>query len=121
MISLSLVMMLFFCSVALAEENTTRAVTVSDDLGRMVRMAETPERIVSLSPSNTEILFALGLGDRVVGATKYCNYPSLVKELKDNGNIEVVGGYVDPDIEMILTLHPDLVLADPVIESSQTS
>jgi len=110
-IILSLVMLLFFCSVTLAEENTTRAVTVTDDLGRTVSVIGTPERIVSLSPSNTEILFALGLGDRVVGATKYCNYPPLVKELKDNGKIEVVGGYVDPDIERILTLHPDLVLA----------
>ena len=108
---LSLVMLLFFCSVTLAEENTTRAVTVTDDLGRAVRVAETPVRIVSLSPSNTEILFALGLGDRVVGATKYCNYPPLVKELKDSGKVEVVGGYVEPDIERILTLHPDLVLA----------
>jgi iron complex transport system substrate-binding protein len=110
-IILSLVMLLFFCSVTLAEENTTSAVTVTDDLGRAVSVIGTPERIVSLSPSNTEILFVLGLGDIVVGATKYCNYPPLVKELKDNGKIEVVGGYVDPDIEKILTLHPDLVLA----------
>ena len=110
-IILSLVMLLFFCSVTLAEENTTSSVTVTDDLGRTVSVAETPARIVSLSPSNTEILFALGLGDRVVGATKYCNYPPLVKELKDSGKIEVVGGYVEPDIERILTLHPDLVLA----------
>jgi iron complex transport system substrate-binding protein len=108
---LSLVVLLFFCSVTLAEENTTSSVTVADDLGRVVSVAKTPDRIVSLSPSNTEILFALGLGDRVVGATKYCNYPPLVKELKDSGKIEVVGGYVDPDIERILTLHPDLVLA----------
>ncbi|MCX6676648.1 MAG: cobalamin-binding protein [Methanothrix sp.] len=108
---LSLVVLLFFCSVTLAEENTTSAVTVTDDLGRAVSVAETPARIVSLSPSNTEILFALGLGDRVVGATKYCNYPPLMKEQKDSGKIEVVGGYADPDIERILTLHPDLVLA----------
>jgi iron complex transport system substrate-binding protein len=114
---LSLVMLLFFCTATLAEENTTSAVTVTDDLGRTVSVAKTPERIVSLSPSNTEILFALGLGDRVVGATKYCNYPPLVKELKDNGKIEVVGGYVDPDIERILTLHPDLVLAFPPLSS----
>lgn len=108
---LSLVVLLFFCTTTLAEKNTTSAVTVADDLGRAVRVAETPARIVSLSPSNTEILFALGLGDRVVGATKYCNYPPLVKELKDSGKVEVVGGYVEPDIERILMLHPDLVLA----------
>jgi iron complex transport system substrate-binding protein len=108
---LSIAVLLLFCTVTLAEENTTNAVTVTDDLGRTVSVAKIPERIVSLSPSSTEILFALGLGSRVVGATKYCNYPPLVKELKDNGKIEVVGGYVDPDIERILTLHPDLVLA----------
>lgn len=108
---ISLVMLLFFCTTTLAEESTTGAVTVTDDIGRTVSVAKTPQRIVSLSPSNTEILFALGLGDRVVGATKYCNYPPLVKELKDSGKIEVVGGYSDPDIERILTLNPDLVLA----------
>ncbi len=108
---LSMVLLLFICTATLAEENTTGAVTVKDDLGRAVSVARTPERIVSLSPSNTEILFALGLGDRVVGVTKFCNYPPLLKELKDSSKIEVVGGYVDPDIEMILTLRPDLVLA----------
>ncbi len=108
---LSLVVLLIFCTATPAEENTTYTVTIADDQGRTVSLAGTPARIVSLSPSNTEILFALGLGDRVVGVTKYCDYPPLVKELKDSGKIEVVGGYVDPDIEMILTLRPDLVLA----------
>lgn len=89
----------------------TGALTVTDDLGQGVSVATPPQRIVSLSPSNTEILFALGLGDRVVGATKYCNYPPSVLELKESKKIEVVGGYVDPDIEVILSLHPDLVLA----------
>jgi iron complex transport system substrate-binding protein len=108
---ISFLLMLIFCSIALAEESATTAAIVKDDLGRAVSIAGVPERIVSLSPSNTEILFALGLGDRVVGATKYCNYPSQVKELESSGKIEVVGGYVDPDIETILSLRPDLVLA----------
>ena len=108
---LFLLLMLIFCSIALAEENATTAAIATDDLGRAVSISRVPERIVSLSPSNTEILFALGLGDRVVGVTKHCNYPSRVKELESSGEIEVVGGYVDPDIEMILTLRPDLVLA----------
>ena len=110
-IILSLVMLLFFCSVTLAEEKHDQC---GDCYGRSRadgQSGRTPARIVSLSPSNTEILFALGLGDIVVGATKYCNYPPLVQELKDSGKIEVVGGYVEPDIERILTLHPDLVLA----------
>ncbi|MDD4161938.1 MAG: cobalamin-binding protein [Methanothrix sp.] len=102
-------MMLLLCSMAVAEENNT--VTVTDDLGRIVSISNAPQRIVSLSPSNTEILFALGLGDRVVGVTKYCSYPPEVESLKDSGKAEVVGGYVDPDFEKILSLRPDLVLA----------
>jgi iron complex transport system substrate-binding protein len=106
-----LLLPLLFCAAALAEENATDATTVTDDLGRAVSVAKVPERIVSLSPSNTEILFALGLGDRVIGVTKYCNYPPQVDELKASRKTEVVGGYADPDIEKILSLHPDLVVA----------
>ena len=49
--------------------------TVTDDLGRDVTIKTKPERIVSLLPSNTEILFAVGAGEQVVGVTSYCNYP----------------------------------------------
>lgn len=63
------------------------------------------ERIVSLAPSNTEILFALGLGDKVVGVTSYCNYPpEAIKKDK-------IGGYSTVDIEKVVSLKPDLVLA----------
>ncbi|MGA8849506.1 MAG: cobalamin-binding protein [Dehalococcoidia bacterium] len=78
---------------------------VFDDLGRLVAINGTPQRIVSLAPSNTEILFALGLGDKVVGVTDYCDYPP---EALDK---EKVGGYANPDIEKIVALNPDLVLA----------
>ncbi len=118
---LSLVVLLSFCTATLAEEDKTNAVTVANDLERPVGVAGIPERIVSLSPSNTEILFALGLGDRVVGVTKYCNYPPRVKELEDQGEIEVVGRYVDPDIEMILALRPDLVLVSQAHSSGVVS
>jgi iron complex transport system substrate-binding protein len=77
---------------------------VFDDLGRLVAINGTPQRIISLAPSNTEILFALGLGDKVVGVTDYCDYPP---EALDK---EKVGGYVNPDIEKIVALNPDLVL-----------
>lgn len=78
---------------------------VFDDLGRLVAINGTPQRIVSLAPSNTEILFALGLGDRVVGVTDYCDYPP------EALNKTKVGGYANPDIEKIVALNPDLVLA----------
>lgn len=75
-----------------------------DDLGRLVAINGTPQRIISLAPSNTEILFALGLGDKVVGVTDWCDYPP---EALDK---EKVGGYVTPDIEKIVALNPDLIL-----------
>ncbi|MBN1295009.1 MAG: ABC transporter substrate-binding protein [Candidatus Latescibacteria bacterium] len=65
------------------------------------------ERFISLSPSTTEILFALGLGDRIVGVTRFCNYPPEARE-KVN-----VGGYFDPNNEVIAALEPDLVLVLP--------
>jgi iron complex transport system substrate-binding protein len=77
---------------------------VFDDLGRLVAINGTPQRIVSLAPSNTEILFALGLGDKVVGVTDYCDYPP------EALNKTKVGGYANPDIEKIVALNPDLVL-----------
>ena len=77
---------------------------VFDDLGRLVAINGTPQRIISLAPSNTEILFALGLGDKVVGVTDYCDYPPEALEK------EKVGGYVTPDIEKIVALNPDLIL-----------
>jgi len=77
---------------------------VFDDLGRLVAINGTPQRIISLAPSNTETLFALGLGDKVVGVTDWCDYPP---EALDK---EKVGGYDTPDIEKIAALTPDLIL-----------
>jgi iron complex transport system substrate-binding protein len=77
---------------------------VFDDLGRLVAINGTPQRIISLSPSNTEILFALGLGKKVVGVTDWCDYPSEASEK------EKVGGYINPDMEKIVALNPDLIL-----------
>ena len=66
--------------------------------------ASTPQRIVSIAPSFTEILFALGVGPHVVGTTNYCDYPSeALKTAK-------IGDLLNPNIERIVDLHPDLVL-----------
>ncbi len=67
-------------------------------------------RIVSLSPSNTEILFALDLGDRVVGVTRFCKYPPEAQEKAE------VGGYLDPNYEAVAVLEPDLVIVLPEYE-----
>ena len=80
-------------------------ITITDDLGRIVVLKTESQRIVSLAPSNTEILFYLGLGDRVVGDTTYCDYPEEAKL------ITKIGGFEDPSLEKIVALKPDLVLA----------
>jgi iron complex transport system substrate-binding protein len=63
-----------------------------------------PRRIVSTAPSITEILFALGLGDRVVGVTTYCHYPP------ETARIAKIGTYLQPNIEVIASLRPDLII-----------
>jgi iron complex transport system substrate-binding protein len=77
----------------------------TDFLGREVAVPENPQRIVALVPSLTEIIFALGGGDRMVGATRFANHPPEAAELPR------VGSYPRPDLERILALEPDLVLA----------
>jgi iron complex transport system substrate-binding protein len=76
-----------------------------DELGRNVNVPAEPRRIVSLAPNITEILFALELEARIVGATSYCNYPERAKR------IPRVGGFTDVSLETIVSLAPDLVLA----------
>ncbi len=65
---------------------------------------EPPERIVSLAPSITEVVYALGLEDRLVGVTTYCDYPEEAKKKPK------VGGMVNPSIEAVITLKPDIVI-----------
>ncbi|HXK60688.1 MAG TPA: cobalamin-binding protein [Acidobacteriota bacterium] len=64
------------------------------------------KRIISLAPSLTETLFALGVGDQLVGVTSYCNYPAEAKA------IEKVGDFINPSLEKIVSLRPDLILAE---------
>ncbi|MFQ5839675.1 MAG: ABC transporter substrate-binding protein [Candidatus Methylomirabilales bacterium] len=78
---------------------------LTDMAGRQVELQEPPGRIVSLAPSLTEILFALGAGDAVVGVTDYADYPPEVRKKVS------VGGGLDPNLEVIVALRPDLVLA----------
>src|SRR3990172_8997990 len=67
-------------------------------------LASSPRRIVSLAPSTTEILFALGLGDRTVGVTSFCDYPEEAKKKPK------VGGMSNPSLEAIVSLKPDIVV-----------
>ena len=92
-------------AVPVSAVDSGRVVTITDDFGETVTIRGTPTRIVSLAPSNTEILFALGLGDRVIGVTDYCNYPP---EALDKPK---VGGYSTINMEKVIAAKPDLVLA----------
>jgi len=82
-----------------------------DDLGYSLTLTSPPERIVSLAPSNTEILFAIGAGDKVVGITDFCNYPYNFAAWIETGNMTSIGNFYGPSVEPIVALNPDLVLA----------
>ncbi len=79
-------------------------IDVVDDLQRTVILARPAERIVSLAPSITECLFALGAGDQVKGVTDFCSYPPEAR-LKPH-----VGGMINPSIEAVVGLEPDLIV-----------
>ncbi len=84
---------------------TQYPLTVTDSAGRQVTIPAKPQRILSLAPSNTEILFALGLGDEVVGTDTFSDYPEAAKSK------EKVGGVIDPNPEKMLSLKPDVAFA----------
>lgn len=75
-----------------------------DDTGRRIYLAKTPNRVVSLAPSVTEMLFAIGAGAQVVGVTQFCDYPP---EASQKAKI----GYANPNIETLVALQPDLIVA----------
>ncbi|WP_338793810.1 helical backbone metal receptor [Bernardetia sp. MNP-M8] len=79
----------------------------TDQLNRKVEVTEFPTRIISLVPSQTELLFDLGIGQNVVGITKYCIHPK-----KNVQKIVKVGGTKDFDIDKIIALNPDLIIAN---------
>lgn len=86
------------------EEPVEDVFTFIDGKGREVTIDSEPMRVVTLAPSMTEMVYALGLGDKLVGRTKYCNYP------EEALTVENVGSLTEPNIESIIALNPDLVL-----------
>jgi iron complex transport system substrate-binding protein len=79
------------------------AATWVDAVGRRVELSEAPQRIISLVPSVTEVLFALGLEERIVGVTSFCSYPERARSKPQ------VGGYSNPNLEAVLEQRPDLL------------
>jgi len=87
---------------------------VTDETGRVVRIPQSVRRIVSLAPSLTETVYALGLQDRLVGDTDYCDYPA------DAAKKHKVGGAINPNMEEVAALKPDLVLVVKSLNKLET-
>lgn len=98
---------LFACGKDAQRTDTDKSVIYTDAMQRQVSIPRNPKRIVSMAPSNTEMLFAIGLSEEIVGVTKFCDYPESAKFKKK------IGGYSTPNIEAILDLKPDLIIATP--------
>jgi iron complex transport system substrate-binding protein len=98
---------------AFAADDTSRVVT--DEVGREVKVPAEVKRIVTLAPNLTETIYALGLEDRLVGDTDFCDTPAAAKSKPH------VGGPQNPSIEAIVALHPDLVLATTSINTIATA
>ena len=98
---------LFAAAIVFVSASTTVSATVSvvDDSGNTVTLAAPAQRIVSLAPHATELLFAAGAGKQVVGVSEYSDFPAAAKQLPS------VGGSGQLDIERILSLKPDLIVA----------
>ncbi|MEW6029327.1 MAG: ABC transporter substrate-binding protein [Chloroflexota bacterium] len=104
-LTLLLALTLGACAPAVAEKEAA-GMTLTDGLGREVALEAPAQRVVSLAPSNTEILFALGAGDKVVGRDEFSDYPEEAKALPSVG-----GSMGEYSVEAIVALEPDLVLA----------
>lgn len=89
-----------------ADMPSGEAFDVTDDLGRTITLPQNPQRVVSLAPSNTEILFAIGAGEQVVGRDEFSDYPAEAADIPSVG-----GSFGDYNMEAIVDLNPDLVLA----------
>jgi iron complex transport system substrate-binding protein len=82
-----------------------------DDTGYITRLDAIPEKIISMAPSTTEIAFALGLDEKVVAISNYCDYPYDFSAWIEAGNISSIGDFTDPNMEVMASLDPDLILA----------
>jgi iron complex transport system substrate-binding protein len=94
----------FLLTFVLIAAESLAQVSVTDDLQRNLRLQGPASRVVSLAPSLTESLFAIGAGSQVAGITDYCNYPAEARRLPR------VGGMINPNIEILTLLKPDLIV-----------
>ena len=120
-LSILLAVALVFCLIGCSNtQNTgsgsaTYPMTVTDGLGNSVTINEEPQKIVSLSPNTTEILYAIGAGDKVIGVSSWCNYPEEALEK------EQLGDAWSANIERIIELEADLVLVSGIFSADNVS
>src|SRR6266571_5683185 len=91
-------------ALALAAGPARAAITVVDDMGKRVTVARPAQRIISMSPHVTELLFAAGGGARIVGAMNFSDYPEAAKK------IPLIGDNAQIDLERVVALKPDLLV-----------
>ena len=101
-------------ALALGALAPARAIVVTDGTGRVITLPAPPRRIVSLVPGVTEMLFAIGADDRLVGRTDFCDYPAAARAKPS------VGGMVAPSLELLVALKPDLVVVTSSGNSDDT-
>ena len=106
---LALIALAFALSCSSGRQNTLPANVVggrevTDEAGRRVSVSARPQRIITLAPNLTEIVYAIGAGDRLVGNTTFCDYPAEAKQ------IAKVGDTLQPNIERIIALRPEIIL-----------
>ena len=105
---------IFYGNNSNSNQNSQNEISVVDDEGYTTNLTSVPQRIISLAPSNTQILFAIGVGDKVVGVTDYDHYPYDFAAWIAAGNMTSIGGFSTPNKEAIASLNPDLILATPI-------
>lgn len=102
----SIILTALIISVIFISSASAFPLTITDDYLTQTTLESEPQTIVSLAPSNTEILFALGLGEKIIGDTTYCYYP------EEAINKTKIGGYSTISIEKITTLNPDVIFGN---------
>lgn len=100
-----IIVLLLLTGISFPIEAQSDTRTVTDQLGRRISLTEDPKRVISLAPNSTEIIYALGQEHRLIGATRYSDYPP------EALNLPRVGSYVYLDLEKIVALKPDLCIA----------
>jgi iron complex transport system substrate-binding protein len=116
LLSTLLVMLLTACAPQAAPTSAPATLTFTDGLGRDIKLDGPAQRIISMAPSNTEILFAIGAGDQVIGRDQLSDYPEEAKNAADIGST-----FEALNTELIVSLEPDLVLAAEINTAEQVN